>query len=462
MSVDRLFDLASSHHREGRLDLAESHYREVIGNDPAHWAARFGLAQVLIRRDRFDEAISWLTSLLKREEGESGEGDAAAVYRQLGLAEACAGRPVRALAHFERVLEHEPDDAAIVHLVANLQQALGLDQAADASYRRALALKPLILIPAAVTPPDFRVLFVFAPGAGNTPIEYLVANARFESNVVTVLPDMDYDFERLRGYADVVVNLVSDVDRGQASLGFAESFIGALGRVAVNPPERIAHTSRESVARRLAGVPGCRVPQTRLHPAGDLHAMTAQAAPPPPFPVLVRPAGTHGGEAFEKIDDLPQLQAFLAKHVAGHYYLTPYVDYRSSDGYFRKYRFFYVDDEILPYHLAIDHRWKVHHTTTGMADHSWMQAEEQAFLDDPWRVFGTAQQEALRAVRDTIGLDYFGIDCALGDDGTLVVFEVNASMLVHGNNEQFPYKTEAVERIKRAFHTMLEKRVPPR
>jgi hypothetical protein len=36
---------------------------------------------------------------------------------------------------------------------------------------------------------------------------------------------------------------------------------------------------------------------------------------------------------------------------------------------------------------------------------------------------------------------------------------VNASMLVHGNNEQFPYKTEAVERIKSAFHAMLARRV---
>jgi hypothetical protein len=37
------------------------------------------------------------------------------------------------------------------------------------------------------------------------------------------------------------------------------------------------------------------------------------------------------------------------------------------------------------------------------------------------------------------------------------VFEVNASMLVHGRNQQFPYKTAAVERIKQAFHALLER-----
>ena len=63
----------------------------------------------------------------------------------------------------------------------------------------------------------------------------------------------------------------------------------------------------------------------------------------------------------------------------------------------------------------------------------------------------------MRQIRDVIGLDYFGIDCALDRDGAVVVFEVNASMLVHGRNQQFPYKTEAVERIKRAFHGLLKR-----
>jgi tetratricopeptide (TPR) repeat protein len=453
MSAEHLFALASSDHREGRLDLAERHYREALAADSDHWMACYGLAQLLIRRDRFDEAIVLLTPLLKRE------GDTAAVYRQLGLAEACAGRRLRSLRHFERALEYTPDDATTAHLVANLQQALGMDEAAEASYRHALKLKPLILIPAAVAPPDFRALFVFAPGAGNTPVDFLVANARFESNVITVLADTDYDHDRLRGYADVVLNLVSDVDRGLASLGPAEAFIAAIGRPVINPPQLIAQTSRESVARRLEPLPGCRVPQTRLYPATELQTLAGQGDAAFSFPLLVRPAGSHGGEAFEKMENTAQLLAFLAKHRAQNYYLTPFVNYRSADGYFRKYRFVFVDDEILPYHLAIDRQWKVHHAKTGMADSAWMQAEEEAFLDDPWRVFGAAQREALRAIRNEICLDYFGIDCSLDEAGAIVVFEVNASMLVHGNNEQFPYKTEAVERIKSAFHAMLARRV---
>ncbi|CAE6747530.1 hypothetical protein R69927_02006 [Paraburkholderia domus] len=453
MSIDRLFSLASAHHQAGRLDLAESHYRETIGIAPDHWDARFGLAQVLIRQDRFDEAIGWLTGLLNRP------GHQVAVYRQLGLAEACAGRRQRALNYFERVLEHDPDDPAILHIVANFQQAVGLDAEADTNYRRALKLKPLITVPAIVAPPDFRVLFVFGPSAGNTPIEYLIGQARFESNVITLLPDMDYDVDRLRVYADVVINLISDVDRGQAFLGPAQAFIDRVGSPVVNPPQAIAGTNRESVAQRLAEVPDCCVPQTRLYPAAGLRELLSRASQPTlSFPLLVRPAGTHGGDDFERMEDPAQLLVFLNRHDASSYYLTPFVDYRSDDGYFRKYRFVCVGDEILPYHLAIDDKWKVHHVTTNMASHPWMQAEEQAFLEDPWRVFGVAQRAGLQSIRDAMGLDYFGIDCALDREGAVVVFEANASMLVHGNNSQFPYKKGAVERIKQAFHTMLERR----
>ncbi|KFG95470.1 hypothetical protein GQ56_0120470 [Burkholderia paludis] len=453
MSIDHALSLASSCRQAGHLDLAQRHYRDALALEPGCWDACFGLAQVLIRQDRFDEAIGWLTPLLERP------GDHAAVSRQLGLAETCAGRHARGLAHFQRALEHDPDDAALAHTVANLQQALGLAHEADASFRRALRLKPLVTIPAAVEPAAFRALFVFAPGAGNTPFEFLIERAHFESNIITLLPDMAYDVDRLRIHADVVVNLVSDVDRGRALLAPAQALVAGVGRPVVNAPAVIAQTSRDAVARQLAQMPGCHVPQTSLHDKAGLHAMLSGTSPATlPFPLLARPAGTHGGDDFERMEHAAQLLAFVDRFDAEHFYLTPYADYQSADGYFRKYRFVYVDDEILPYHLAIGSQWKVHHATTDMAHHAWMQDEERAFLDDPWQVFGTAQRDGLQAIRDAIGLDYFGIDCGLDRDGAVVVFEVNASMLVHGNNASFPYKTAAVERIRQAFHALLARR----
>jgi hypothetical protein len=116
-----------------------------------------------------------------------------------------------------------------------------------------------------------------------------------------------------------------------------------------------------------------------------------------------------------------------------------------------------VDGQILPYHLAIAADWKVHHDSTDMVDHQWMQAEEEAFLNNPSTVFDSARYRALREIQQRIGLEYFGVDCGLDRSGNLVVFEANASMLVHGQNEGFRYKDPFVLRIKSAFDEMLRK-----
>ena len=176
------------------------------------------------------------------------------------------------------------------------------------------------------------------------------------------------------------------------------------------------------------------------------------------FPLLSRPAGTHGGDDFEKIESPTRLAAFLAERPGSDHYVIEYLDYASADGHFRKYRFIFVDDEILPYHLAIGNDWKVHHCSTDMANQPWMQREEAAFLADPGAVFNSRHDEALREIRRRIGLDYFGIDCALDASGDLIVFEVNASMLVYGDNTEFPYKDSYVDVIKDAFERMLRKR----
>ena len=72
------------------------------------------------------------------------------------------------------------------------------------------------------------------------------------------------------------------------------------------------------------------------------------------------------------------LASFLAERPGEDCYLIEYIDYRSADGHFRKYRFIFVDADILPYHLAIGSDWKLHHeqartwaNTPGCSRRSW-------------------------------------------------------------------------------------------
>jgi hypothetical protein len=197
----------------------------------------------------------------------------------------------------------------------------------------------------------------------------------------------------------------------------------------------------------------------RLKAGADRSVAALKATLPFASSCLARPVGTHGGDDFEKLDDLAALSAFLSQHPDHDHYLIEYIDYISADGYFRKYRFIFVSDQILPYHLCIGREWKLHHINTDMAHQPWMQQEEAAFLNDSAAVFGPAQMQALQTIRERVGLDYFGIDCGLDASGNVVVFEVNASMLVHARNEGFSYKDPAVRRIKLAYDAMLRKMV---
>src|SRR5262249_20432175 len=210
------------------------------------------------------------------------------------------------------------------------------------------------------------------------------------------------------------------------------------------------------------GIKGCRIRKiVRLDAGADVSVAAVEGLVPFSCPVLARPAGTHGGDDFEKIEDLGALSEFLAQRHDHDHYVIEYVDYASKDGHFRKDRFIFVCEEILLYHLAIGDDWKVHHDSTDMVNQPWMQREEAAFLADPTAVFTPDHYQALRAIRARIGLDYFGIDCAIDDRGDLLVFEVNASMLVHEDKAEFPYKDPAVRAIKQVFDRMLESRARP-
>jgi hypothetical protein len=60
-----------------------------------------------------------------------------------------------------------------------------------------------------------------------------------------------------------------------------------------------------------------------------------------------------------------------------------------------------------------------------------------------------------------LDLDYGGMDCALTSDGRVLVFEANATMLIHLNEsrDEFPYKHRYVPRIFEAVSRMVARRL---
>jgi tetratricopeptide (TPR) repeat protein len=435
----------------GKAQEAIALYLHALKINPAHWPSRTNLAQALMSSGQYLLARALLLELA---EARPQDGQ---VRHQLG--KACFElNDAAALSHFQAAIALNPTDADSLYWIGGLRQHMGDLDGAQAAYARAAQIKPLIRRQAVKSPPDFRLLAIYAPFAGNTPAEFLFEDAAYDRDTLALLGAAEVD-AALLGDVQLVVNLISDADQAVTVLPSAARLVAKLGKPVINDPDKVGRTTRDAIANLLPGIPACRVPRIlRLEGGALVSAASLASTLPFSFPVLARPAGTHGGDDFEKIESPAELTAFLAGRPQSDHYIIEYADYASADGHFRKYRFIFIDEEILPYHLAIGNGWKVHHGSTDMANQPWMQREEAAFLANPGAVFDASHFEALQEIQRRIGLDYFGIDCALDASGNLIVFEVNASMLVHCDNAQFPYKDPHVRAIKRAFEGMLRKR----
>lgn len=445
-------NLGNVHLKSGRAKEAIALYLQALTLNPGHWPSRTNLVQALMATRQY-----LLAQVLLMELAEERPQDSQ-IHNQLGKLHFARNELESALLCFRQAVVLNPYDSDSIYWTGSIKQKMGEIEAAEAAYAQAAKIHPVIRRPAARFPAEFRILALLAPFAGNTPTDYLLKDAAYDTDTLAVFASREYDVEGLKQDVQVVVNLISDADQAHALLPLVADLAGRFGKPIVNDPGKIQRTTRDAVAAVLEGIPGCRIPKILRQKAGsELAIATLQAALPSSSTVLARPAGTHGGDDFEKIEDPARLIALLAQRADTDRYFIEYIDYRSADGYFRKYRFIFVDGRILPYHLAIADGWKVHHDGTDMADHPWMQREEEAFLKNPAAVFNPSHYQVLEEIQQRIGLEYFGIDCGLDRSGNLVMFEVNASMLVHEQNEEFPYKAPFVLRIKSAFDEMLRK-----
>lgn len=521
--ADGYNDLGNALHAQGRTDEAIASYRRAVELNPRSPEAHSNLGRVLCTLGRYAEAAASCQRAIDGDPGspvahnnlgnalrEIGrQAEAEASYRQalalkpdylealinLGSIQSDLGRWAAAIATHRLAVRVYPNSGIANNLLGRLLSRLQQDDeeaktcleraialnghdnntyvelgnilmrasqvdAALVMFRNAQQLQPLITWRANQEKAAFSAVFLDTPMAGSTPVNYLAGQATYDRHFHCVIPDTPVGIDLLRSKADVVFNMICNADDGKEMLVHALDLVERLGRPTINHPWLIMQTDRATMAQRLADIPGCIVPRTiRVVGSVLLEAAAKQELEGFHLPVLVRFAGTHGGDDFDRFDNFDDIAAFVSEKPGDNYYVIEYVDYRSPDGFFRKYRVILIDGDILPYHLAIHDDWKVHHFRTDMANQEWMRQEEERYLADMSGVFNPAQQESLRAIAKATGLDYGGIDCGVDRDGRIVVFEANASILVHDEkNPTFAYKNQYIAKIKAAFDAMLAQR----
>jgi len=139
------------------------------------------------------------------------------------------------------------------------------------------------------------------------------------------------------------------------------------------------------------------------------------------------------------------------------FFVTQFIDSRGKNEFYRKIRVAVVKGEMFFMRVDYDTHWNVHGRKTAKRvpfyiEHRYLLDEERQIINHPEATLGRSAVLALRAIRERIPMDIFGIDFDVDPNGQVVFYEANATMnLFSTANKLVPNPPEADERLKEAF-----------
>ncbi len=265
---------------------------------------------------------------------------------------------------------------------------------------------------------------------GNNDMTKLVAESRFKWLRFHITPG--YYEQPLRYNVKnrhLLCNIVSDPDYNPRVLKTVERMANETGLPVLNRPEQVMRTSRDGVAELLAGIPGLVVPKVlRLPSPSRRQLREGMEQRGFRFPALVRVPGSHNGEFLGLFDTPEELEPSLDRSEEA-LLIIEFVDFAWPDGLYRKDRIMFIGEKIMPRHRVTSNVWNLHgrDKRTLMDDDESLVEEERQVIAGGFDGLQPITQSALSTLRERMGLDYFGIDCNLQPDGTVILFEANAT-----------------------------------
>jgi len=262
--------------------------------------------------------------------------------------------------------------------------------------------------------------------------------------------------------ADVILNCICNSDSNQKSLKASLNVIRTLNIPVFNHPEAILKTGRESISALLQGTEGLLIPKTvRVRPRYVSEVVKIIDAGEISYPFLFREAGFHVGQAMELItkpEDLELLESFAMD--GRDFYMINFVDFRSTDGLFRKYRVIVAGGKAIPRHMIIGSDWNLHFESKKLRMNlsEDLIQEEKKFLEN----FSSTDQSVFDFLYRKLNLDYFGIDFSYDEQGRMIVFEINSCFKAVGTGDEDEfvngrenYHKPYIEQIKNALEQAL-------
>ncbi len=205
----------------------------------------------------------------------------------------------------------------------------------------------------------------------------------------------------------------------------------------INPPHLTRQTTRAANWERIGEGARTVFPKTIRVPSGDEPAARRQIVTDAmPLPLILRSTTGHMGNEMHLAADEATLDAALGALSTVDAYAIAYHEFQSADGFWRKYRAYLVEGEMVGVHVMTAAHWNVHRTALRELDKArpelGLYALSEAFGTDPLAHVPAAIWEELRTLLKATGLDAVGVDFALMADGRALIFEMNSAMRVTG------------------------------
>ncbi len=308
-------------------------------------------------------------------------------------------------------------------------------------------------------PSTLRVLALAAASdiGANTPLDFLVAGQDIALATLYLGPDVPLP-EQIPAHDVAIVVAPASAD-GEYALTVIETLAADWPVPVLNAPAQIREMERDRLYRNLDGVAGLVIPPTLRKTRQELEEKLEDGGALD-YPVIIRPFGSHAGRGLERLENAGALEAYLAARDEDGFFVSPYVDYSSADGLFRKYRIAMIDGRPFPVHMATADQWKVWYLNADMALSAKNRAEEAKWMQFFDESFGRRHAKAFAEMASRIGMEYFLIDCAETKDGRLLIFEADHCAIVHDMDpvNVYPYKPGAMKKLFEAFGAMLTRR----
>jgi tetratricopeptide (TPR) repeat protein len=355
--------------------------------------------------------------------------------------------PGGARLHYEAALAVDPELHEAHQGMAWVLTELGLD-GAERHRERGFTGHALVTKPYRGAGAGVPILLLVSARGGNIPTRLWIDDRRFTIHALYTDyfdPALDLPPHQL------VVNAIGDADLCADALDRAEELLARSAAPVINHPARVRPTGRAGNAKRMAGIPGVIAPRIDVLSRRELASLQ--------YPVLLRSPGFHTGRHFVYLESRAALSEAAASLAGEELLAIQYLDARGTDGMARKYRVMFIDGRMYPLHLAISSGWKVHYFSADMARSEAFRDEERRFLLDMPDVLGPRAMDALARVASALGLEYAGVDFALSSDGSVLLFEANATMVVFppGPEPLWDYRRPAIDAALQAARRMLDR-----